>query len=264
MSDPTLFAGTAGYYRRYRTGYPRPLLDAMAALAPPGGRVLDLGCGPGTLSIPLAEHGLLVTALDADAGMIDEARAATPDALRDRIRYVHDVAERLREHDRGSFDLVVFGQSAHWMDRPAMWALLDGVLGPDRAIALTGGGKPADGTPPWQPVIDDMIARYLGPRRRAGSGFYHEPGRHEPSLLASAFSELHETTFDWWLARDLDDVVGELYSTSFCSPVLLGARHEEFDRELRAALQAAHPGGDFGVLLRAELLVATRPGSRRP
>ncbi len=40
-------------------------------LATAGASVLDLGCGPGSLAIPLAEAGARVTALDSAPGMID-------------------------------------------------------------------------------------------------------------------------------------------------------------------------------------------------
>ncbi len=39
-------------------------------LAVPGEKVLDLGCGPGSLSLALAAQGFLITALDSSAGMI--------------------------------------------------------------------------------------------------------------------------------------------------------------------------------------------------
>src|ERR1035437_6131562 len=48
----------------------------VAAAAPPSGRVLDVGCGPGHLANRLArDHGLEVTGLDLDPMMIERARA---------------------------------------------------------------------------------------------------------------------------------------------------------------------------------------------
>jgi cyclopropane fatty-acyl-phospholipid synthase-like methyltransferase len=48
----------------------------VAAVAPDGARVLEVGCGPGHLSIRLARpHGLDVTGLDLDPAMIERARA---------------------------------------------------------------------------------------------------------------------------------------------------------------------------------------------
>src|SRR5664280_2654080 len=48
----------------------------VAAAAPPTGRVLDVGCGPGHLANRLArDHNLEVTGLDLDPMMVDQARA---------------------------------------------------------------------------------------------------------------------------------------------------------------------------------------------
>ena len=48
----------------------------VAVVARDGARVLEVGCGPGHLSIRLARrHGLEVTGLDLDPAMIQRARA---------------------------------------------------------------------------------------------------------------------------------------------------------------------------------------------
>ncbi|MDD3573962.1 MAG: class I SAM-dependent methyltransferase [Methanospirillum sp.] len=41
---------------------------------PFGARILDIGCGPGTLSIPLAKAGAQVTSLDISSGMLDRLK----------------------------------------------------------------------------------------------------------------------------------------------------------------------------------------------
>jgi SAM-dependent methyltransferase len=43
---------------------------------PEGSRVLDIGCGPGTLSLPLAKLGAEVTSLDISSGMLDRLKDA--------------------------------------------------------------------------------------------------------------------------------------------------------------------------------------------
>lgn len=54
----------------------RGIAADIAAGAPDGARVLEVGCGPGRLSIRLARHyGLDVTGLDLDPAMIERARA---------------------------------------------------------------------------------------------------------------------------------------------------------------------------------------------
>ncbi|MDI9395815.1 MAG: methyltransferase domain-containing protein [Euryarchaeota archaeon] len=45
-----------------------------AGFSPEGSRVLDIGCGPGTLSLPLARLGAEVTALDISSGMLNKLK----------------------------------------------------------------------------------------------------------------------------------------------------------------------------------------------
>lgn len=47
-----------------------------AGFNPEGSRVLDIGCGPGTLSLPLARLGAEVTSLDISSGMLNRLRDA--------------------------------------------------------------------------------------------------------------------------------------------------------------------------------------------
>ena len=56
--DPTLFLGTAAYYSSGRPPYSGDLVPTLVAEArlDGSGRLLDVGCGPGSLSLALANH----------------------------------------------------------------------------------------------------------------------------------------------------------------------------------------------------------------
>jgi ubiquinone/menaquinone biosynthesis C-methylase UbiE len=57
----------------------RAAMDSFAASVRGLGPVLDVGCGPGSVTAYLAEHGLDVSGVDLSARMIEHARRLHPD-----------------------------------------------------------------------------------------------------------------------------------------------------------------------------------------
>jgi SAM-dependent methyltransferase len=114
----------------------------VAAVAPDGARVLEVGCGPGRLSIRLArQRGLDVTGLDLDPAMVERARA-NADRLGNgderRPSFLVGDAASLAFPD-GSFDLVVSTLSMHhWADPTAGLAEIGRVLRPQCPSAHLG------------------------------------------------------------------------------------------------------------------------------
>jgi SAM-dependent methyltransferase len=117
--------GNVGAYDVHTRWLLGSLFDSIAAdvasTATPGAAVLEVGCGPGHLSLRLAhEHGLEVIGLDLDPAMIERARANAERAWRGAEGspgfVVGDVAG-LPFAD-GSFDLVVSTLSMHHWAEP--------------------------------------------------------------------------------------------------------------------------------------------------
>jgi SAM-dependent methyltransferase len=126
----------------------------VAAVAPTGARVLEVGCGPGHLSLRLAgHHGLEVTGLDLDPAMIARARAnADRPANSNQHRptlLVGNVAALAFPDE--SFDLVVSTLSMHhWADPTAGLAEIGRILRPD-ARALIWDFRPGVRPHPFGP-----------------------------------------------------------------------------------------------------------------
>jgi SAM-dependent methyltransferase len=161
----------------------RRIAADVAAAAPDGARVLEVGCGPGHLSIRLARHGFDVSGLDLDPAMIARARAnADRPGNRDQRRpslLVGDVAA-LAFPD-GSFDLVVSTLSMHhWADPTAGLAEIGRVLHPN-ARALVWDFRPGVRPHPFgprHPDLPDPVQHARGtPLRVVNATPWHWPWR---------------------------------------------------------------------------------------
>ena len=101
----------------------------------PGDSVLDLACGYGRLTIPLAERGLVVTGLDLSETLLGQARAAAADA---RVQVTWHKGDMRDIPWRDSFDGVinVFSSFGYFDDETENRRVLSGV-----ARALKPGGR---------------------------------------------------------------------------------------------------------------------------
>jgi SAM-dependent methyltransferase len=142
----------------------------VAGVAPDGARVLEVGCGPGRLSILLAgRYGLEVTGVDLDPAMIERARANAAHLQKDLGRQpsflVGDVASL--SFPDGSVDIVVSTLSMHhWADPAAGLNEIGRVLTPD-GRALVWDFRP--GHVPLHRSIPDPVERAHGSSLRVVS-----------------------------------------------------------------------------------------------
>ena len=83
--------------------------EILSNLFPPGSRVLELGCGTGLETIPLAEAGAQVVAVDISAKMLAELdRKARAASVRDRVETrkgsIRELQRILSDFGPGAFD----------------------------------------------------------------------------------------------------------------------------------------------------------------
>jgi SAM-dependent methyltransferase len=254
--DPTLFRGTAAHYLRGRPPYSLALPEFLAGEANlRGRRVLDVGCGPGRLTVDLAAHAAEVFGLDPDAAMLAEAASHAERRGVSNVRWVLGRAEQILALGLGQFALVTFAQSFHWTDREAVAEVVYDLLEPRGVLALIGhevDGRPRPAGPDAPPIpheaIQALLDPYLGTERLAGQGRRTLPEeRHEAVLARTRFGRPETVYLEGRadLVQSVEDVLANVHSMSYAAPPLFGDRLEVFDADLRALLNATSPGGMF-------------------
>jgi SAM-dependent methyltransferase len=255
--DPTIYRGSAPYYARGRPPYSRGLVSVLTEeVGLDGtGRLLDVGCGPGILTIELAPSFEAAVGLDPDADMLAEGARRAREAGLDNIRWVEAVAEAIPTLRLGPFRLVTFGQSFQWTDQvPVAEAVYD-ALEPGGAIALIAPevpGRPKPAAPDYPPIphdeIEEIVKRYLGPGRRAGRGYRETPpDRFEDVLPRTRFGRptVRYAPGRPDVLRDADSVLAGYLSMSWAAPHLFGDRLDAFAAEVRALLAERSSTGLF-------------------
>ena len=258
MSD--VFREASPYYIVGRPPYSRQLLPVLRReLGLDGsGLLLDVGCGPGALTLELAPAFDECVGVDPDPGMLAEGRRRGEEAALSGLRWVQGTAEALGELELEPCRLVTFGQSYHWTAGVPVLNAVHGLLEPGGAVAII--GHRADGRPeppgPGLPRIPekeivDLVRRFVdddgadagpGPRARRST-----PHLHVDDVRASRFGACRTVYAAGRpdVVRAVDSVLAGYYSTSYAAPRRFGARRAAFEAAVRALLLERSPTGQF-------------------
>ena len=251
------FGQAAEDYVKHRQGSPPETLRALAksGVGLPGQRVLDVGCGTGTLARQFAAQGCVVTGLDVDERMLAAAaQLAQEEEL--SIDWVNASAEDTGL-DEGSFAAVTAGQCWHWFNAQRAGAEAYRLLRPRGQLAICGFD--------WLPLADTV------------------PGETEALIQA------HNPAWDLGGVRDYETPIREMFaitgfvfvdSFSFDLDVVYAAESwrrrvaasagivnltaeaaEEFDQQLAALLAQKYAGPQVVTPHRVYGFIAQRPAA---
>jgi SAM-dependent methyltransferase len=258
--NPNRFTSAIPHYVNGRPPYAERLVARLAAETGlhAQSRVLDLGCGPGSLTLPLSRYCGTMIGMDADPAMIAAGRQASENAGLDidwRVGTSFDLGD-----DLAPLDLVTIARAFHWMDREATLGRLDELLAPGGAVALVNTELHDAGTTRWHAAFEEL---------RKGHGrfddFYHWRKsdaweEHTSVLLRSPFSEVERISVFEPRTATLEEVVARALSFSANSPSALGADgRAAYEAAVRQRMLAIAPAGAFPEIVESIAIIARRP-----
>jgi trans-aconitate 2-methyltransferase len=237
-------------YARYADERARPFLDLLGRVgASEPRRVVDLGCGPGNLTVLLADRwpDAMVTGIDASEEMI--ARAVGRGDSRVRFE-LGDIRSWTPEAE---VDVLISNAALQWV--PGHDALLRSWADALPSGAWLGWQVPGNFDSPSHVLMNDLArsprwAGQLADVVRAGPGVLTPTDYAALLLRAGWAADVWETTYLHVLHGD-DPVLEWLRGTGL-RPILAALDPSDsarFESEFAALLREAYPGTDHGTVL---------------
>jgi SAM-dependent methyltransferase len=220
-------------------------------------RLLDLGCGPGQLSLAFASWVAQAVAVDPEPAMLEIAAqlgAGLAPNIAWREGSSYDLGPEL-----GTFHLAVIGRAFHWMDRADTLARLDTLLAPRGTVALFNTSQLDDPLRPWAREYRELVDRFADTDAARAQRKSPEWESHLDVLARSAFAALERLCVIEYRRVSAAQLKARPLSMSSLSRERLGERLDVLLAELDA-LVAAHAEDDGCLVERIEstATIATR------
>jgi SAM-dependent methyltransferase len=227
------FDTAADRYDQARPNYPERLFDDLTSLAAlhPGDHLLEVGCGTGKATAPLARRGFRLTCLELGENLAAVSRrnlAGFPD-----VTVINASFDVWQPPATEAFDLVFAATAWHWLDPATRYRRAWELLRPGGHLAFWGATHAfPDGGDPFfreiQQVYDDI-----------GEGGVEDADRPRPGELpddsadiaaSGLFDDVQVKQYDWETRYDAESYIALLDTFS---------GHLEMAPDKRAHLYAA-------------------------
>jgi ubiquinone/menaquinone biosynthesis C-methylase UbiE len=141
-----------------RPAYPPEIFTILNELIVDEPRVvLDIGCGTGNITRPLAEYVARIDAVDLSLPMLECARTL-PGGDSPKIRWWHGRAEDVELES--PYALVTAGESLHWMEWDVVLPRLARVLTPHSMLAIAYVEGQTARSAPWSEGAEQIKQRF--------------------------------------------------------------------------------------------------------
>ncbi|SCL71938.1 class I SAM-dependent methyltransferase [Micromonospora peucetia] len=223
----TGFSGeVATYYARHRRGYPPEVLDAVVGAfgLDNGDTVIDLGCGTGQLSLPLAARVGAVVGVDPEPDMLTLARRAAVDTGVANAAWLLGADSDLPALGRllgdGTVGALSVAVAIHFMDRETLFRAARPLLRPGGGVVVITNGAPLwSQDAEWSRALRGCLEDLLGHPVTATCQTDDAGRRHNRDALVAAGYRVVESSVAYAAPLTVHDMVGGVFSAM--SPELL-------------------------------------------
>jgi ubiquinone/menaquinone biosynthesis C-methylase UbiE len=207
------------FYHRYRHGYPAAVIDILvdAFQLNLQDLVVDVGCGTGQLTLPIAEKVRGVVGVDPEPDMLRRARKAADDANVSNVTWLlgadTDLPAVGRIIGEGCIAAVTVGQALHWMQQDQLFRSAASLVRAGGGVAVVTNGAPLwlqDSD--WSRALRGWLERWLGEKLTFACGTDEQSQRRYHRAMTQAGFEVGSTSVDYEVALTLDQIVGGILS----------------------------------------------------
>ncbi|KAA3658253.1 MAG: class I SAM-dependent methyltransferase [Chloroflexi bacterium] len=147
----TTFDEVAKLYDVARPGYPEALFDDLVALTgiPENGRILEIGCGPGKATVPLAKRGYEMVCVELGKELAAIAAENCRDYPAVTIKNMPFEEWPVEEE---SFDVAMCAQAFHWIPKAVGFKHTAAALRGNGRLVLFWNYPPPMATPAWDAI----------------------------------------------------------------------------------------------------------------
>jgi SAM-dependent methyltransferase len=243
MSDPDrrhlriTFNQDAELYDRARPSYPEQLFDDLIGLADlrPDAHLLEVGCGTGRFTLPLARRGFRITCVELGENLTAVARrnlAAYPDVCVDIAPF------ETWDAKSETFDLVFAATAWHWVDPDVRYRKAANLLKPGGHLAVSEASHafPSDADPFFreiQPVYEaigeDKITEWPPPE--------DVPNLREEIEASRLFTDFQSRRYVWDLMYNAEEYI-DLLNTFSGHIAMEPDKREHLYRNVRERINA--------------------------
>jgi ubiquinone/menaquinone biosynthesis C-methylase UbiE len=159
----------ADFYHAYRHGYPPAVIDILVGAFKLGRQdlVVDLGCGTGQLTLPVARRVRAVVGMDPEPDMLRRAREVGRDAGVSNVSWMlgadTDLPALRGLFGERSIAAVTIGQALHWMSHDELFRSVGPLIRPPGGVAVVTNGTPLWlQESPWSNGLREFLEEWLG------------------------------------------------------------------------------------------------------